>query len=503
MAGNVQIDATGADNTNSALTIGGVISDSGNSYSLTKSDTGRLVLAGQSTFTGGVTITGGSIHVNEQSSNLGGGAGPLGTGMVTLNDGRLIASSSSATVNTIENDITLIGPASGNPITSNGTLTLSGSISGTGGWTKAGNGKIIVANANTFSGNTEVGSGTVSGLNLSHELALQNSTLLASTTGGFIEFDGSVGGAFTLGGLSGDRDLALTDTFAVPITLTIGNNNSGTTHTGILSGDGSIVKVGTGKTTLGGDNTYTGTTTINNGTLVVNGIHSSAGAYTVNSGGTLGGTGTVHSAVMVASGGAVAPGTSIESIDIDSLTLDSGSLLNFELGAPGTSDLINVLVNGGFTANGGTFTFTDAGGLAAGTYTLIDYDGALNGAFSNLTLGGTQPAGFSYMLVDNMGSTSIDLQVTSTGLPGDYNLDGKVDSADYVVWRKNPTVVGGGDPVGYNTWRQNFGNPPGAGSGSSIGESGAVPEPTTCGLLLIATLGAFAGRRSRLARFNS
>jgi hypothetical protein len=39
---------------------------------------------------------------------------------------------------------------------------------------------------------------------------------------------------------------------------------------------------------------------------------------------------------------------------------------------------------------------------------------------------------------------------------GDYNTDGKVDPADYALWRKNPTAFGG-DPAGYNTWRTNFG----------------------------------------------
>jgi hypothetical protein len=60
------------------------------------------------------------------------------------------------------------------------------------------------------------------------------------------------------------------------------------------------------------------------------------------------------------------------------------------------------------------------------------------------------------------------------GTPGDYNNDGKVNAADYVLWRKNPTAFGG--PGGYNVWRQNFGNPPG--SGSSLG-GGAVLEPTS------------------------
>jgi hypothetical protein len=65
-------------------------------------------------------------------------------------------------------------------------------------------------------------------------------------------------------------------------------------------------------------------------------------------------------------------------------------------------------------------------------------------------------------------------------LPGDYNANGRVDAADYVLWRDNPTAFGG-DPAGYTTWRTNFGRTSGAGSG--LGS--AAPEPATLGLLVL------------------
>jgi hypothetical protein len=75
------------------------------------------------------------------------------------------------------------------------------------------------------------------------------------------------------------------------------------------------------------------------------------------------------------------------------------------------------------------------------------------------------------------------------GLPGDYNEDGIVNAADYVVWRKNPAGFGG-DPAGYNTWVENFGEGvPGAGG------SGAVPEPGGMTALVIAVAFLAAGRR--------
>jgi hypothetical protein len=66
------------------------------------------------------------------------------------------------------------------------------------------------------------------------------------------------------------------------------------------------------------------------------------------------------------------------------------------------------------------------------------------------------------------------------GLAGDFNGDGKVDAADYVVWRKTD-----GSPAGYNDWRTNFGRT----SGSAAGQvSGAVPEPATLSLVAFGML---------------
>jgi hypothetical protein len=78
------------------------------------------------------------------------------------------------------------------------------------------------------------------------------------------------------------------------------------------------------------------------------------------------------------------------------------------------------------------------------------------------------------------------------GVPGDYNNDGKVNAADYVVWRK--TNINGSQ--GYTVWRQNFGKPT-AGSGSGLGAAGSVPEPA--GLLLFASaiIGACVTRPRR------
>ncbi|MEX2308098.1 MAG: choice-of-anchor tandem repeat NxxGxxAF-containing protein [Pirellulales bacterium] len=82
--------------------------------------------------------------------------------------------------------------------------------------------------------------------------------------------------------------------------------------------------------------------------------------------------------------------------------------------------------------------------------------------------------------------------------PGDYNLDGTVDAADYVVWRKND-----GTQAGYDTWRANFGATVVAGgspAGAITGEppvATAIPEPSSFALAAACLLALVLHRRSR------
>jgi hypothetical protein len=75
-------------------------------------------------------------------------------------------------------------------------------------------------------------------------------------------------------------------------------------------------------------------------------------------------------------------------------------------------------------------------------------------------------------------------------LAGDFNTDGKVDAADYVVWRK-----GAAAPADYNAWRAHFGATVGSGSGAT-GSASAVPEPVSIALLLTALVGLALSRRA-------
>jgi autotransporter-associated beta strand protein len=140
-------------------------------------------------------------------------------------------------------------------------LTFSGQFSGPGGLIKAGSGTLTLGASNgpsnTFSGTTLISGGT---LTLANSGALLESTLDTSG-GGKLSF-GSLTAA-TLGGLTSGG------TLANGITLSVGNNSLSTTYSGVLSGVGGLVKIGGGVLTLSGSNTYTGGTSVNSGTLLL------------------------------------------------------------------------------------------------------------------------------------------------------------------------------------------------------------------------------------------
>ena len=98
---------------------------------------------------------------------------------------------------------------------------------------------------------------------------MQNSTVALSSSNSLI-FSPSIG-TFTIGGLSGAGGFALADTSGGMVALQVGNNNASTTYTGIMSGSGSLLKLGAGNLTLNpiAPNTYTGGTTVNGGTLTL------------------------------------------------------------------------------------------------------------------------------------------------------------------------------------------------------------------------------------------
>jgi Concanavalin A-like lectin/glucanases superfamily len=94
---------------------------------------------------------------------------------------------------------------------------------------------------------------------------------------------------------------------------------------------------------------------------------------------------------------------------------------------------------------------------------------------------------FNKTLTDQEVASQFDL---ISNIDGDFNLDGMVDSADYVVWRDN--LNGGFTPADYLVWKSNFGAVAPT-SGAAAVSTPAVPEPGT-GSLLALTIACVFGR---------
>jgi fibronectin-binding autotransporter adhesin len=157
--------------------------------------------------------------------------------------------------------------------------------------------------------------------------------------------------------------------------------------TGVGSTGTTITKNDGGTLTLGNaSNTYTGVTDVVGGKLIVNGNISTSSLTTVKTGATLGGTGTVG-AVVVDSNGIFAPGDSgIESLNVNgNLTLNSGSISNFEINTAG--DIADLAISSALLTFGGTLNVTRVGGalVAGDTFNLFDWSSA-TGTFSTVNL---------------------------------------------------------------------------------------------------------------------
>ncbi len=136
-----------------------------------------------------------------------------------------------------------------------------------------GGGSLTLTGADTFTGPTNIVAGAAGPtLFVGNTLALQNSTVnVGVTPANSVQFTSGLGSA-TFGSLAGAGNLSLNDTGAAAVSLTAGGNNSTTAYSGVMSGLGSFTKTGTGMMTLGTSQTYSGTTRVNGGGLVINGI---------------------------------------------------------------------------------------------------------------------------------------------------------------------------------------------------------------------------------------
>ena len=288
------------------LTISGVINASPN-IGYTKTGLGTLLVSGNNVYSGFTTISGGILKIggagNATNTPLGvtargtiigsgatldlngftlAAAEPLrlsGTGLsnggVLINTSAIpvaysglitLGSSSSiiadAGVINITNTATISGATFGLILggTNGGTIT-SNIGTGSGTLTKTGNGIWALSGANTYSGATIISAGT---------LKIGGGNNISNSSG--VTVDGTLdlaGANETIGSLAGPG--RITSTITAAIVLTVGNNNTSTTFSGLIENGAAasmgLAKAGSGTFTLSGSNSYTGITTVNGGRL--------------------------------------------------------------------------------------------------------------------------------------------------------------------------------------------------------------------------------------------
>ncbi|MGO8897425.1 MAG: autotransporter-associated beta strand repeat-containing protein, partial [Isosphaeraceae bacterium] len=366
------IDAAGG----TTLTYGGIAAGSG---SLIETDTGTLVLSGANTYSGTTTLNGGTLKI-AADNNLGHAPTSATPGSLTLSGGTL-ATTASFTLTT-DRGISL-GTSGGTiDVASGTTLTYGGIAAGSSDLTKTDAGTLVLSGANTYSGTTTLSAGTL-------QVGVANALPSTSDVTDNATLD-LFGHSDTIGALSGSG--TVTSSVAGAVTLTVGATDDSGSFSGVIqNGSGAVALAITNSETLSGTNTYTGTTTINGGTLTIS-ADDNLGA---------------------------APG----SPTTGSLNLDGGTLettasftLNTNRGISlGTSDTIDV-------ASGTTLTY---GGIIAGSGLLLTLGSG------TLVLGG--PNSFSGGLGIEVGTVQLGIAnaIPSTVVVSDYailDLDGHSDT---------------------------------------------------------------------------
>ena len=251
----------------------------------------------------------------------------------------------------------------GSTWTTAATLAIGGNLAAAGG-----DGRLTISDGGAVSAAAII-------LYSSGEIFLNNTTTL---TGPITSFGGKI---YTY---SGDQALSNNINQASGLLLVHTTDSSTALFSGTLSGVGGLLKNGSGFSggtlTLTGNNSYTGATIVNVGTLLVNGRITSA--TTVNSGTTLGGSGTI--AANVTNNGIVAPGNSPGTLSITgNYTQNAEGTLKIELASPTSFDRLAVTGN---MALGGTLEISLINGFTPSsdqTFDILSW-GSLAGAFSSV-----------------------------------------------------------------------------------------------------------------------
>lgn len=297
---------------------------------------------------------------------------------------------------------------------------------------KEGDGTLVLSNTANDFGNTDINGGTLSANDAAAlgsgdvaiaenaKLELSQGTLDNNVTGEgqivksgsdelIVTGDNNYSGGTTIsdGTLIADHADSLgTGAVANSGVLQVGEGELENT----LSGNGSLMKTGTGELTLSGDNTYSGGTTISGGTLIAANVNALGGGDVDNASTLkLDAEGEFNLANVTTQSGATTELSKGTTLNVDSLTQQADSTLNIDLSKTNGESAItadSVSLAGALNITG-IGNVTDSWTPEAYTYTLIDSDSAITTDFNDLTVAG-------------MNSEDVDF----------LTIDGKVDEAD-------------------------------------------------------------------------
>ncbi len=302
-------------------------------------------------------------------------------------------------------------------------VTFSVPVTGLGQVIKSGSGTLTLNGPNAYKGSTWIKDGAIAISTIANQgFSASESSLGAPTsangriklgdgsTTGTLRYTGAAGSTnrgFDLAGATGGGTIdasgsgrllisgTITATGAGSKTLTLTGSNTGSnTLSGSIANNSgtnltSVTKTGAGTWILSGNNTYSGTTSVNDGRLIVNGS-TTASAFTVNA--TLAGTGSVGS-LTVASGGTVSPGNNaIGQLSAQNTAFAEGGAFEFEIknttGGAGTSyDLLAITGSLNLTATSDNpFTLEVVSlTLASSAGFAVNFDQAANYSFTFVT----------------------------------------------------------------------------------------------------------------------
>ncbi|PSJ56456.1 hypothetical protein C7I85_24570 [Mesorhizobium soli] len=414
-----------------------VLTNASGTFSGAIAGTGSLLLAG-----GTQTLSGTNSYTDMTAISAGATLALSGTGSISsssvvavANNAKfdISASTSGASIQSLSGAGSVV--LGGQMLTlTNATGLFSGEISGTGGLTLTG-GTETLAGTNTYTGGTTINDAIVRANAAS---ALGG----ASPIGAYGALNIINGGALYLnaaqkvGALSGDSSAIISNQTGAN-TLVV-NQFGDTTYAGSLQGDLYLTLNGNSSadtlTISGTNNTYTGNTIINSGTLVVDGTIDGTNAVLVNAGGTLSGSGTITTAstggfVHVSSGGFVVPsaGTALTingsvsvggttSVAADAQLSVSG---RYEQFTGSTLDIIVGSKSPAITADsaslGGTLNIAGISSSSQLPQTLVSTTSGVSGSFSSVTVGGFAGT-VDYMTVNTGKSTDGTQYLASYGL---------------------------------------------------------------------------------------